>query len=100
MADASEQIRTPASFALGEALSWGGSIGLRPALPGMNEVAVSPGSLASSAKALEAMPEHRHPRGFKAHQPLYPLIPMLLLLLVGLLCGRRGYGSIAGGNWR
>ena len=61
----------------------------------MTDVGVLPGSLPSLAKALEAVPEHRRPRGFKAHQPPVLLIPMLLLLIVGVLCGRRGYGSIA-----
>jgi hypothetical protein len=68
-----------------------------PQLP-LPEVAagtVAPGSLPSLAAALAAVPEHRHPRGFKAHQPPYPLVPLLLLLLAGLLCGRRGYEAIA-----
>ena len=37
---------------------------------------------------MERVPEHRHPRGFKAHQPPVLLIPTLLLLLVGVLSGR------------
>lgn len=85
----------PASFALGQVLVWGGAVALQPALSQMDEVAVAPGSLPSLAKALERVPEHRRPRGFKAHQPPYPLIPLLLLLLVGLLAGRRGYTGIA-----
>lgn len=95
MMASSEDIRTPASFALGKALSWSGSIALQPALPLMEEVAVAPGSLPSLAKALEAVPEHRKPRGFRAEQPPVLLIPSLLLLVVGVLIGRRGYGSIA-----
>ena len=85
----------PASFSLGQALAWGGSVPLQPALPLMDEVAVAPGSLPSLAQALEKVPEHRRPRGFKAHQPPVPLIPTLLLLLVALLCGRGGYLSMA-----
>lgn len=50
-------------------------------------------SVPSLMAALAAVPEHRHPRGFKASQPPYPLVP--LLVLVGLLCGRRGYTAIA-----
>ncbi|MBI3978833.1 MAG: hypothetical protein HY331_11670 [Chloroflexi bacterium] len=69
----------PARFALGQVLVWGGAVALQPAFPQMGEVAVAPGSLPSLAKALEAVPEHRRPRGFKAHQPPYPLIPLLLL---------------------
>ena len=64
-------------------------------LPAVAEMAPTPGSLPSLAAALAAVPEHRRPRGFKAHQPPYPLVPMLLLLVVGVLCGRRGYQSIA-----
>lgn len=64
-------------------------------LPELAAVAIAPGSLPSLAAALAAVPEHRHPRGFKAHQPPYPLVPLLLLLLAGLLCGRRGYAAIA-----
>jgi hypothetical protein len=60
----------------------------------MTEVATAPGSLPSLAKALEAVPDHRKPRGFRADQPPVLLIPSLLLLLVGVLIGRRGYGSI------
>lgn len=58
-------------------------------------MALQPGSLPSLAQALAAVPEHRHPRGFKAAQPPYPLVPILLVLLVGLLCGHRGYAAIA-----
>ena len=64
-------------------------------LPELVAVAIAPGSLPSLAAALAAVPEHRHPRGFEAHQPPYPLVPVLLLLLAGLLCGRRGYTAIA-----
>jgi len=67
----------------------------QPWLPEVGAVAVAPGSLPSLAEALGAVPEHRHPRGFKAHQPPYPLVSLLLVLLVGLLCGRRGYTAIA-----
>lgn len=68
-----------------------------PQLP-LPEVAagtVAAGSLPSLAAALAAVPEHRRPRGFKAHQPPSPLVPLLVLLLAGLLCGRRGYEAIA-----
>jgi len=85
----------PATFSLGQSLSWGGSVPLQPSLPMMDEVAVAPGSLPSLAKALEAVPEHRRPRGFRADQPPVPLIPTLLLLLVGVLCGRLGYLGMA-----
>ncbi len=84
----------PASFSLGQALIWGGSVALQPPLPLMAEVAAAPGSLPSLAKALEKVPEHRRPRGFKAHQPPVPLIPTLLLMLVAALCGRLGYISM------
>src|SRR3972149_1528352 len=94
MGESSVAMMSPASFSLGEALSWSGSVALQPALPQMNEVAVAPGSLPSLAKALEAVPEHRKPRGFRADQPPVLLIPSLLLLIVGVLIGRRGYGSI------
>ena len=67
----------------------------QPLLPEVAEVAAAPGSLPSLAAALAAVPEHRHPRGFKASQPPYPLVPLLLVLLTGLLCGRRGYTVIA-----
>ena len=74
---------------------WAGSVPRQLPLPVLAEVAVAPGSLPSLAQALAAVPEHRHPRGFKADQPPYPLVPMLLLLIVGVLGGRRGYASIA-----
>ena len=64
-------------------------------LPDVERLTPAAGSLPSLAQALGAVPEHRHPRGFKAHQPPYPLVPMLLLLLIGVLSGRRGYQSIA-----
>jgi hypothetical protein len=59
-------------------------------LPVVAEIAPAPGTLPSLVVARAGVPEHRHPRGFKAHQPPYPLVPMLLPLLVGVLCGRRG----------
>lgn len=62
----------------------------QPALPVLADLAPAPGSLPSLAQALAAVPEHRHPRGFKRYQPPYPLVPMLLLLVVGVLWGRRG----------
>lgn len=74
---------------------WAGALGQQAALPFMAEVAIQPGSLPSLAKALEAVPEHRKPRGFRADQPPVPLIPTLLALIAAVLCGRRGYGSIA-----
>jgi DDE_Tnp_1-associated/Transposase DDE domain len=73
--------------------SWEGPA--QPALPVLADLAPASGSLPSLAQALAAVPEHRHPRGFKAQQPPYPLVPMLLLLVVGVLCGRRGYQSLA-----
>lgn len=94
MGESSSAVVPPASFALGKALSWSGSVGLQPALPLMVEVATAPGSLPSLGKALEAVPEHRKPRGFRADQPPVLLIPSLLLLIVGVLIGRRGYGAI------
>src|SRR3990172_2333160 len=95
MSGSSAAVVSPASLALGKALSWSGSVALQPALPLMDEVAIQPGSLPSLAKALEAVPEHRKPRGFRAEQPPVPLIPTILLLIVAVMCGRRGYGSIA-----
>jgi hypothetical protein len=76
-------------------LPWPGSISQQPPLPGLAELEVLPGSLPSLAKCLEVVPEHRRPRGFRADQPPVPLIPSLLLLLVALLCGRRGYQPMA-----
>ena len=67
----------------------------QPLLPMLGAVPLAPGSLSSLAQALAAVPEHRRPRGYKAHQPPYPLVPLLLVLLAGLLCGRRGYTAIA-----
>ena len=95
MVESHEGTVAPASFCLGQALCWGGSVPLQPALPAITEVAAAAGSLPSLARALEAVPEHRRPRGFKADQPPVPLVPALLLLLLGVLGGRRGYGSIA-----
>jgi hypothetical protein len=57
--------------------------------------APAPGSLPSLAKALEAVPEHRKPRAFRPEHPPVLLIPALLELIVGVLIGRRGYGSIS-----
>jgi hypothetical protein len=74
---------------------WAGSIPQQLSLPGISGVAIQPGSLPSLSKALEAVPEHRKPRGFKAHQPPVPLIPSLLMLIAAVTCGRRGYGGIA-----
>src|SRR6266536_1600774 len=42
-----------------------------------------------------AVPEHRRPRGYDPDQPPYPLVPLLLLLLVGVLVRREGYTAIA-----
>jgi len=64
-----------------------------PCEPG--EAPLARGSLPSLAAALARVPEHRRPRGYRAAEPPYPLVPLLLLLLTGVLCGRRGYGSIA-----
>jgi hypothetical protein len=75
--------------------AWQDPTPVQALLPGAAEMGLVPGSLPSLADALAAVPEHRHPRGFKVHQPPYPLIPMLLLLLVGILRGYRGYQSIA-----
>ena len=95
MSGSSAAAVAPASLVLGKALSWSGSVALQPALPLMDEVATAPGSLPSLAKALETVPDHRKPRGFRADQPPVLLISSLLLLIVGVLIGRRGYGSIA-----
>jgi len=65
------------------------------AFPFMNDIPTQPGSLPSLANALRTVPEHRKPRGYRKDDPPYPLVPMLLLLLVSVLCGRRGYQSIA-----
>lgn len=73
---------------------WTGAA-VQPLLPTLAAVPLAPGSLPSLAAALASVPEHRRPRGFKAHQPPYPLVPLLLVLMVGLLCGRRGYRAIA-----
>ena len=94
MSGSSAAAVAPASLVLGKALSWSGSVALQPALPLMDEVATAPGSLPSLAKALESVPDHRKPRGFRGYQPPVLLIPSLLLLIVGVLIGRRGYGSI------
>ena len=62
---------------------------------GPGEAPPAPGRLPSLAAALARVPEPRRPRGYRAAEPPYPLVPLLLLVLVGVLCGRRGYGSIA-----
>jgi len=67
----------------------------QPPLSVLNEVALRPGSLPSLAQGLAAVTERRHPRGFKADLPPYPLVPILLVVPVGLLCGHRGYAAIA-----
>lgn len=72
-----------------------GSVSQQLPLPLVADVPVAPGSLPSLAKALEAVPEHRRPRGFRKEDPPFPLVPALLLLIVGVLCGRRGYIAIA-----
>ena len=64
-----------------------------PCEPG--EAPLARGSLPSLAAALAQVPEHRRPRGYRAAEPPYPLVPLLLVMLVGVLCGRRGYGSLA-----
>ena len=63
--------------------------------PFVAEMPVESGGLPSLVEALKVIPEHRRPRGFKAHQPPVPLIPSLLLLLAAVMCGQRGYGGIA-----
>jgi hypothetical protein len=65
------------------------------AFPFWSEMAPEPGSLPSLQKALDVVPEHRRPRGYRKDEPPYPLIPMLLLLLIATLCGRRGYQAVA-----
>jgi hypothetical protein len=62
---------------------------------GPEEAPVALGSMPSLMAELGSVPEHRRPRGYKAQEPPYPLVPMLLLLILGVLCGRRGYISIA-----
>ncbi len=76
-------------------MAWGGTIPQQWPLPIVSEAAIQPGSLPSLAKALETVSEHRKPRGFRPEQPPVPLIPTLLLLMAAVMCGRRGYGSIA-----
>lgn len=75
--------------------AWQDPAPVQACLPGVGEIRPLVGSLPSLADALAAVPEHRHPRGYKAQQPPYPLVPMLLLLLVGIVRGYRGYQSIA-----
>lgn len=95
MGESSAPTVTPATVLSGKASSCSGSVGLETALPQMDEGPIAAGSLPSLAKALESVPEHRKPRGFRAEQPPVLLIPTLLLLIVGVLIGRRGYGSIS-----
>jgi len=101
MSEAGGSTVAPASLSMEQALIWSGSVPLQPPLPLMAEVAVAPGSLPSLAQVLERVPEHRRPRGYRADQPPVPLIPTLLLLLLGVLCGHLGYLSIAewGRRW-
>lgn len=75
---------------------WSGASAKQPALPTMEQL-VEParGSLPSLAKALEAVPEHRKPVAYRQEHPPVLLIPTLLQLIVGVLIGRRGYGSIS-----
>lgn len=90
-----DNVQVPTAMMPSPPARWTGALAQQLPLPSLSEVAVQPGSLPSLAKALEAVPEHRKPRGFKAHQPPVPLIPTLLLLIAAVMCGRRGYGSIA-----
>lgn len=96
MCSSDDEVQIPTAIIPLPPARWAGALPQQPALPFMSEVAVQLGSLPSLAKALEAVPEHRKPRGFKAHQPPVPLIPTLLLLIAAVMCGRRGFGSIAG----
>jgi predicted transposase YbfD/YdcC len=91
----SDEVVVPTMILPPRPTAWLGTIPEQLALPTVSEMAVQPGSLPSLAKALEVVPEHRKPRGFKADQPPVPLIPTLLLLLAAVMCGRRGYGSVA-----
>lgn len=91
----SDRGSAPPSLVLEGTTLWGGSVPQQLPLPVVSDVPVAPGSLPSLAKALESVPEHRRPRGFRADQPPVPLVPTLLLLLVSVLCGRLGYIAIA-----
>jgi len=98
MGKLSDEVPVPTAIVPLPPARWVGALSQQLPLPFMSEVDTQPGSLPSLAKALEAVPEHRKPRGFKAHPasggPVL-LIPTLLLLIAAVLCGRRGYGSIA-----
>ncbi len=89
-----DEVQVPTAILPLPPARWVGALSQQLPLPFMAEVAIQAGSLPSLAKALEGVPEHRKPRGFKAHQPPVPLIPTLLLLLMAVMSGRRGYGSI------
>jgi len=65
------------------------------AFPFWGEMVPVSGSLPSLRNALAVVPEHRRPRGFRKDDPPYPLIPMVLVLLIATLCGRRGYQGVA-----
>ncbi len=95
MVEFPDEVVVPTAILPPQPKAWLGTIAEQLSLPIASEVAIEPGSLPSLAKALEAVPEHRKPRGFRAEQPPVPLIPTLLLLIVAVMCGRRGYGSIA-----
>lgn len=96
MGELSSGTVAPSRRSTQETLPLGRSAPLQPPLPTMGEVAAAaPGSLPSLAEALGAVPEHRKPRGFRADQPPVLLVPTLLELIVGVLIGRRGYGSIS-----
>jgi hypothetical protein len=90
----SDEVVVPTAILPVSAAAWLGAILQRLSLPIVSEVAIQAGSLPSLAKVLEMVLEHRRPRGFRADQPPEPLIPSLVLLIVGAMCGRRGYGSI------
>ncbi len=94
MGSLADEVQVPTAIMPLPPERWVGALSPQLALPFMAEVAVQAGSLSSLAKALAGVPEHRKPRGFKAHQPPVPLIPTLLLLIMAVMCGRRGYGSI------
>ena len=95
MVELSDEVVPPTAILPPRPTAWLGAIPQQLALPILSELAIPSGSLPSLAKALEAVPEHRKPRGFRAEQPPVPLIPTLLLLIAAVMCGRGGYGSIA-----
>ena len=95
MVELPDEVVVPTAILPPQPAAWLGRLPQQLALPIVSEVAIQPGSLPSLAKALESVPEHRKPRGFKADQPPVPLIPTLLLLIAAVICGRRGYGSVA-----